>query len=528
MLAAGGLGGWGGACRSPIGMDWSRMMIALITMQGLGKPGINIYSTTQGAPVDADFYFPGYADGGISGDANNTAAGAYFQYRMFDGKNSRGMSSNLSMGEGVHLHRMKIPESVLEDKVEWYGRGFVGNSIEHQFRKYEYPAPGYSRMQMYYRYGGSFIGTMGEGQRYARMYRTDKLPFVVNQSIWFEGEAPFADIILPACTNFERWDIGEWCSNSGYNPDSHTQANHRTIVFQKQCIEPLGESKSDYEIFRLICERLNVGDVFSEGKTELDWVKQMFYASDLPDVISWEEFTEKGYYIVPVDNKAPSAPALRWFAEDREQDTRGWISRFRPGDLVDQKGLQTQSGKIEFVSNSLKRFGRHDIDDTERPLMPMYIPSWEGHHTDRIKDYPLAVVSPHPRYTFHTHADGKDSFLNDIKDHRMLIDGYYYWIFRINTADAEARGIKTGDLIKVYNDRGAVLFAAKVTERIPEGTCHCYESSAVYDPIGDPSNSIDRGGCINILTPSRLMSKYASGMATEHCLVEVEKWEGEQ
>ena len=41
------------------------------------------------------------------------------------------------------------------------------------------------------------------------MYRTKKLPFVVNQSIWFEGEAQFADIILPACTNFERWDIGE-------------------------------------------------------------------------------------------------------------------------------------------------------------------------------------------------------------------------------------------------------------------------------------------------------------------------------
>ncbi|SHI95666.1 molybdopterin-dependent oxidoreductase [Parasporobacterium paucivorans] len=527
MLAAGGLGGWGGACRSPIGMDWARLMVALITMQGLGKPGINMYSTTQGVPVDSDFYFPGYADGGIAGDCDNSAAGATFVYRMFDGVKSRPMTSNLSTGSGVHLHRMRLPECVLDDEVEWYGRGFVGASQEQQFHKYTYPAAGYSRIQMLYKYGGPHIGTMGEGNRYARMYRTKRLPFVVSQSIWMEGEVPFADIILPACTNFERWDIGEWCSNSGYNPDSHNQCNHRVIMLQQKCINPVGESKSDYEIFRAICEKLNVGQVFSEGKTDLDWAKQMFYASDLPTVISWEEFFEKGYYIVPVTNKAPSAPAFRWFAEDREQDVRGWISRFRPGDLVDQKGLQTQSGKVEFVSNSLKRFGHYDTDDKERPLMPMYIPSWEGHHTDRIKTYPLAVVSPHPRFTFHTHSDGKNSYVNDIKDHRVLIDGFYYWIFRINSVDAEARGIKDGDIIKAYNERGSVLFAAKVTERIPAGTCHCYESSAEYVPLGEPGNSTDRGGCINILTPARLMSKYASGMATEHCLVEVEKWKGD-
>ena len=525
MLAAGGLGGWGGACRSPVGMDWSRMMIALITMQGLGKPGVNLWSTTQGNPVDSDFYFPGYADGGISGDCDNTAAGAAFVYRMFDGVTSKPMTSPLSTAAGVHIPRLRIPECITDEEVTWSGRGFVGASIEQQFHEYKYPASGYSRMQMLYKYGGPHIGTMGETNRYARMYRTKKLPFVVSQSIWFEGEVQFADIILPACTNFERWDIGEWCSNSGYNPDSHNQANHRVIVFQEKCIEPLGESKSDYEIFRLICERLNVGGVFSEGKTDLDWVKQMWNASDLPKVISWEEFISKGYYIVPVTGKAPSAPAFRWFAEGREQDTRGWISRLRPADLVDMKGLQTQSGKVEFVSNSLKRFGHYDTDDKERPLMPMYIPSWEGHHTDRFNNYPLAVVAPHPRFSFHTMGDGKDSFMNDIKDHRVLVDGHYYWIFRMNKRDAEKRGIEDGDIIRAYNERGSVLFAAQITERVPEGTCHCYESSAEYEPIGIPGESSDSGGCINILTPGRFLSKYACGMATEHALVEVERYD---
>ena len=71
---------------------------------------------------------------------------------------------------------------------------------------------------MYYSYGGSFFGTMTETNRYVKAYREGKVPFVVNQCIWFEGEAKFADIILPACTNFERWDIGEWANCPRLHP----------------------------------------------------------------------------------------------------------------------------------------------------------------------------------------------------------------------------------------------------------------------------------------------------------------------
>jgi trimethylamine-N-oxide reductase (cytochrome c) len=67
MLAAGGMGGWGGACRAASGNEWSRMMIALAAMQGMGKPGSNIWSTTSGVPFDPAFFFPGYAEG-ASGD----------------------------------------------------------------------------------------------------------------------------------------------------------------------------------------------------------------------------------------------------------------------------------------------------------------------------------------------------------------------------------------------------------------------------------------------------------------------------
>ncbi|MES0361954.1 MAG: molybdopterin dinucleotide binding domain-containing protein, partial [Anaerolineales bacterium] len=522
MLAAGGLGGWGGACRAATGGEWARLMISLQAMQGLGKPGINIWSTTQGVPHNSDFVFPGYAEGGMSGDVDNSAAGYRWVYKM-DFHPTR---SSINSPMGQHVPRLRIPEAILDGKYEWRGKGFCGQSIEAQFHKYKYPADGYPEIQMYYRYGGSFIGTMTETNRYVKAYQTDRLPFVVNQSIWFEGEARFADIILPACTNFERWDISEFAGCLGYIPDSTCQVNHRVISLQKKCIEPLGESKSDYEIFALLSEKLGLYEIFTEGGlTELDWAKRMFDASDLPGHISWEEFCDKGYFVVPMPEDYESTPALNWFAEDRKKDTPD------PGPPPESQaeygmGLQTTSGLIEFESSSLKKF---DPDDEERPVIPKYIPSWEGHHTTELySKYPLQLISPHPRFSFHTMGDAKESWVNEVKDHRVLKeDGHYYWIVRINSKDAANRGIEENDLVKIFNDRGVVICAAQVTERLPPGTVHSYESCADYVPLGKPGESADIAGCINILTPSRFITKKSSGMAPNSCLVEVAKFEGE-
>jgi len=161
--------------------------------------------------------------------------------------------------------------------------------------------------------------------------------------------------------------------------------------------------------------------------------------------------------------------------------------------------------------------------------MTKYIPSWEGHHSKELyQKYPLQLISPHPRFSFHTMGDGKDSIINDIKDHRVLIDGYYYWIVRINSEDAESRGINANDLVKVFNNRGAVICAAQITERIPPGTVHSYESCAVYDPVGEPGESPDRGGCINQLTPSRMIIKKSHATASNSCLVQIEAWQSEE
>jgi len=520
MLSPGGLGGLGGACRTAYATEWARMMILLAAMQGLGKPGINIWSTTAGIPYNADFFFPGYAEGAISGDAGNTAAALQLLPR---GMTPHAVASAVNNPGGQHIPRILIPECILEPPQEWRGKGFCGASTEFQFKKYKYPEDGFSEVKMFWRYGGAYIGTMNNTNRWVKMYQSPRLEFVVNQSVYMEGEAQFADLVLPACSNFERWDIGEWANCSGYIPHSSSQTSHRIIVFQKKCIESLGESRPDYEIFAMVARRLGFYEKYTEGGlTDLDWVKRMFNASDLPKHISWEEFEKKGYFVVPLPKDYKPTPALRWFAEGRRRDTPdpGPVGGAIQG-LPDAEGtLDTQSGKIEFESQSLIRF---DPNDDERPPVPHYIPSWEGHHTKELYSrYPLQLLTPHPQYSFHTMYDGKGCWMNEIPEHRVKAnDGHYYWVIRINRDDAAKRGIQNNDIVKVFNDRGAVLCIAQVTVRLLPGVVHSYESCAVYEPTGEPGESPDRGGCINLVTPHRFISKNACGMAPNSCLVEI-------
>ena len=197
-LAPGGWGnGHGGACRNQTGIPWARVMVCLTAMQGLGKPGINMGNLQWGTPIDFNFYFPGYADGGMSGDLENTAMPVELYQRM---PQLPTMNSN-----GQRIPRIFVPEAITEGKAEGYP--WVGKSIEHQFARFAYPAPGHSPVHMLYKYGGSILSTMNNTNRWVKMYQSPNLEFVVNQSIWFEGEAKFADVILPACTNFERTDI---------------------------------------------------------------------------------------------------------------------------------------------------------------------------------------------------------------------------------------------------------------------------------------------------------------------------------
>jgi anaerobic selenocysteine-containing dehydrogenase len=103
-------------------------------------------------------------------------------------------------------------------------------------------------------------------------------------------------------------------------------------------------------------------------------------------------------------------------------------------------------------------------------------------------------------------------------------DGYMYEPIWIHPQDAEVRGIKDGDLVKMYNERGIVLGGALVWERITPGAVSSdHGARADMICVGGPDGNIDRGGANNLISPLKGVSKNCWGMATSGFLVDVQK-----
>lgn len=514
-----GTGSWGsgvgGACRGPMGIQWARMMTILGAMQGLGRPGSNFGNLQFGTPLDFNFYFPGYAEGSMSGDLQHSANAANNYQRM---PHIVTMSSVRQA-----IPRIYLPEAIMHGKAMGYLTAV--DSVQGQFFPFGYPSPGHAPVEMFYKYGSASFGTMVDSNRWVQMYQHENLKFVVNQSVWKEGETVFSDLILPACTVFERWDIGEDLNvGAGYVHHMYSMVNHRVITMQHKCIEPLGESKSDYDIFLAIMERMGMGALYSEGgNTELDWCKRVFDSSDMSKHISWRQFLKKGYFVVPPEPEASRAPtAYRWFYEGRKKDVPEPYPL--PSDYVGNfgDGLQTPSGKYEFIPETLGR-----IDDPGRPPLNKYEAIYEDPKRDpELAGYTLQLLTPHTRYPFHVMGDDEGSTLNDIREHRVLVDGHHYLVAQLNHEDAEARGIKDDDLIRLWNNRGSVVCAAQVTDRLRPGVVMAPTASAVYRPVGEPGNSTDLGGCVNMLNPSKPITKKTHSIKPNSTLIQVEKWTG--
>ena len=130
------------------------------------------------------------------------------------------------------------------------------------------------------------------------------------------------------------------------------------------------------------------------------------------------------------------------------------------------------------------------------------------------------IVSNHPRWRVHAQLDDV-TWLREIETCKIRgMDGYQYEPLWIHPTDAEKTGIKKGDIIKVFNERGIVLGGAYVEERIMPGVVYM-DHGARYDPI--VPGVLDRGGAINTITPRKLTSPNAAGMVTNGFLVEVER-----
>jgi trimethylamine-N-oxide reductase (cytochrome c) len=331
--------------------------------------------------------------------------------------------------------------------------------------------------------------------RMADAFRSPQIEFVLAQHPWLENDCEFADIILPACTKFELNDIGV---------DVFT-AEYKTIFLDGKCVEPRRESKSDYEIVCAIAEKLGMLEEYTMGETEEGLIRKGFETSGVQGMTTWEEFKEKGYYVIPTNpDWKKKDVGMRKFYEDPENNP-----------------LETPSGKLEYYS---QRLAEHFPDDKERPPVPHWIEKGESHDerlsSERAKKYPLLIVSNHPRWRVHSQHDDM-KWLREIETCKIAgPDGYAYQTMWINPLEAARRGIKHGDVVKVFNERGGVLCGVYVTERLMLGTIYV-DHGARYDPI--VPGELDRGGAINTISPYNPTSSNATGMAVCGFLVEVER-----
>ena len=225
------------------------MMVFLLAMRGLGKDGCNTWGgASMAPPVDFSFKMFGYSDNGWDAFgivAKETARNSVTQ----------------------KTYRLLLPECVMNEKTEWIGEGFCGQSLDQQRTRNICPEPGPNGapIKMIYRQGGSYISTMTNTNRWPKMFQHENLEFFVTADIHWSSETKFADLILPACSGFEREDICELGAPGGYGAYD-MGANFRVIIYMNKCIEPLWESKSDYDIYCELSKRLGFYDQVHRGQ----------------------------------------------------------------------------------------------------------------------------------------------------------------------------------------------------------------------------------------------------------------------
>lgn len=293
-----------------------------------------------------------------------------------------------------------------------------------------------------------------------------KMEFIVTHEHFMTATAAFADIVLPTSTRMERNDI---CMGNNAIP---------TYGYLKKVIEPVGETKSHFEICVELAKRLGISEY--SDKTEEEYIMQMVEGSVIPD---YETFKKEGVYKIPLDE-----PYIA-FKEQIEEP--------------DNNPFPTPSGKIEIYSQILA-----DMKSSEMPPVPKYIDPSEGPNDPLKEKYPLQLVTTHIIRRVHSQYE-KVPWLKELQLQAITI----------NTRDAEARGIKDGNMVRVFNDRGETRLPAEVTERIMPGVVNIPQG-AWYDP---DENGVDRGGNPNVLTKDA--TSPGGAFPSNTCLVEVAKVE---
>ena len=305
---------------------------------------------------------------------------------------------------------------------------------------------------------------------------------IVNEIAW-TATARHADIVLPSTMTLEREDIG------GTPTDPLLVAMHRVVP-------PAGQARDDYDIFAALAERLGRRDAFTEGRDARGWLRHLYERTrsqlreqghDAPD---FDTFWRQGEYRLP--QQADDGGVLRAFRRDPKAHP-----------------LKTPSGRIQISSPRIASFGYADCPGH---------PTWLAPVDPTTPQHPLQLVANQPATRLHSQFDfGSHSQAAKRRDREVC---------RLHPVDAHARGITDGDIVRLFNDRGACLACAQVTPDVMAGVVQL-PTGAWYDPIDvSQTQPLCVHGNPNVLTQDIGTSSLAQGCSGQLAAVQVERFDG--
>ncbi len=341
----------------------------------------------------------------------------------------------------------------------------------------------YPDARLVYWCGGNPFHHHQDLNRLARAFQQPEC-VVVHEPFW-TATARHADIVLPATTTLERNDI---CAGK----------RDHTWAAMHQAIEPVGNARNDHAIFCGLATRLGNLEAFTEGRDEAGWLRHMYQVAEekaaaqgvtLPP---FEAFWETGEVNIPT----PTRPFVLF--KDFRLDPEG-------------APLKTPSGKFEIYSETIAGFGYDDC-----PGHPVWFEphEWLG-HVQQVGETPLHLISNQPRTRLHGQNDPEGpSRASKIKGREPI------WL---HPEDAALRDVTDGDIVRVFNSRGAVLAGVVVTDRVVPGVVQL-ATGAWYDPA-EPGG-LDKHGNPNVLTRDQGTSRLGQGPSSHSALVQVERYRG--
>ena len=378
-----------------------------------------------------------------------------------------------SLSMGRNPINFAIPAARLADALL-----MPGKEIDHNGKKLIYPD-----IKLVYWAGGNPFHHHQDLNRLVRAWRNPET--IIVHEPWWTAAARHADIILPATTSLERNDIGA-ASRDPY------------LVKMEKAIQPVGEARNDFDIFSELAGKLDCKEQFTEGRGEREWLRFLYNscrqgaAQKNVSMPEFEAFWKTGYYQIP---KRESEFTLF-------QDFRSDPIKFK---------LRTPSGRIELYSKRIERF---EYDDC--PPHPAWIEPTEWLGADKAEIYPLHMISSQPRTRLHSQMDGQGVALKSKISGREPV--------YINPGDAKIRNITSGDLVRVFNDRGACLAGAVITENMMSGVIRLM-TGAWFAPAEKGSDSTTcLHGNPNMLTIDKGTSKLSQAPIAQTALVEIEKY----